>query len=275
MRKGLNSRLKMAGLFLALITGLPVALLQINCDEVPVPSAQAPMRTHVVQTGEFLRSIAGQYDVSWEAILLTNETYLQAQYEETCGSKPESYTNNARRRGTFCNNRYHRPYGNTLKPGWKLNIPASTAPAAINAVVEAAHGDRIALVIDDTGSMNEDRQRVSAFYLAAIQQYSKRLTGVWLYADGVVRKYEGGNVRFSTSGNVENTFGALREAAATSPDTIILVTDEPGDDWDWSEVNRLPPVLAHCLKDGGTFLCEENLRRVAQETNGRYTAGIK
>lgn len=243
----------------------------------PTPTVQAPpppepLKEHKVLKGQFLRWIADQHNVSWEAMLLKNEGFLQAKYSEVC----KKYREQVKKAGNslFCNDRYNRPYGNTLLPGWKLAVPSATAPAHIGSVVASLKGDTVALVIDDTGSMNNDRAEVAGFYLAALRQHQKKVVGVWLYADGKVRKYEAGGVKFLVNGNLENTFGALREAAASKPDTIVLVSDEPGDDWDWSQVSKLPPVVAHCLAEQGRAMCASNLQRLATATKGRYEGGL-
>lgn len=236
---------------------------------------------HVVKRGQYLQWIASRYDVGWEAMLLANEDFLRERYGEVCNRLSQKFRNRQRDRGTrkgglyYCNDQFNRPYGNTLRPGWRLAVPAATAPAQIDDVVADMKGNRIALVIDDTGSMSDDLEKVGEFYLAALRKYKKQLVGVWLYADGQVRKYEAGGVRFFAEGQLENTFGALSEAAREKPDIIVLVTDEQGDDWRWPLVGRLPPVVAHCLRDRQENLCQDNLQRLAKQTQGRYVPGIK
>lgn len=238
-------------------------------------------KTHRVKRGQFLRWIADEHNVGWEAMLLVNEGFLKTKYEEVCGDLSSGFRNRKGDRGRskggqfYCNDRYNRPYSNTLRPGWELIVPAATASLNVEAVVADIKGDKIALVIDDTGSMTDDRQKVGTFYLAAFRKYQKQLAGVWLYAEGKVRKYKGGGVEFLTDGDTENTFGALTAAAREKPDMIVLVTDEPGDDWQWDKVSDLPPVIAHCLPDQGEILCRENLQHLAQKTRGQYVEGIK
>ncbi len=244
-------------------------------DTEPVVEVPAPQAVHIVQSGDFLQKIAKDYGyeyVSWEDILLTNEAYLQGQYQATCGRKADSYRNDPARSGTYCNDLYNRPYGNTLQSGWTLTIPAATAPAEVREAITAiaAPGDKVALVIDDTGSMDDDTKTVARFYSAALQEHGNDIVGVWLYADGNVRRYRAGSVEYRRTGDLENTYGALLEAADESPDVIVLVTDEPGDDWNWSEADDLPKVIAHCIEDVGRSLCGPNLRRLATLTGGQY-----
>lgn len=234
-----------------------------------------PQAIHTVKSGEFLVAIANKYqNVGWEEILLANESFLKTKYDEVCGKKSQSYRSRPSRRGLFCNDRYRRPYGNTLMPGWQLIIPAGTAPPEIEDVVSQSTGHQIAIVIDDTGSMGNDIQTVSQFYAAAVRKHGKEIIGIWLYADGQVRRYEAnGTVSFQRAGGHENTYGALKAAAQAQPDTIILVTDEPGDDWRWPVgvgTMGLPPVVATCLPENGTYECAGNLQRLVKEVGGKY-----
>ena len=246
----------------------------------PVPQqavVAADEKTHVVRRGEFLRMIAGNYPgIGWEDVLLRNETYLREQYNLTCPKLSSRYTNRPGRKGSYCNDRFNRPYGNTLRAGWRLLIPSGTAPQSIAAVVAGISGKRVALVIDDSDSMTEDRRAVGQFYTAALRQYGKDLIGVWLYADGHVRHYEAGSVEFKTDGGIENTRSALEAAAAEKPDAIVLITDEPGDDWgDW-RLPPMPPVYAHCLPNvGGQFECDETLHRLVKHAGGQYISKLE
>jgi hypothetical protein len=152
-------------------------------------------------------------------------------------------------------------------------IPSNATTPEISEAIAKIPGNKIAVVIDDTGSMNDNRRKTAELYLAAINSQGKEIAGVFLYADGQVRKYEGGGVReiqFQTDGSRENTFQALQEAAKLSPDAIVLVTDEEGDDWDWSKTGNLPPVIAHCLPDQGQCECRPTLMQVAEDSKGQY-----
>lgn len=243
---------------------------------VAAPKSQA---THVVKRGDYLKSIALRYEnVTWEAILLQNEDYLKVKYVETCDPLPTKITNNPRRRGLFCNDRFHRPYGNTLKPGWQLLIPAGTAPAEVEQTIKdfTDAGDDVSIVIDDSGSMTEDRRTVAQFYMAALQKHGRNVEAVYLYVDGTVRRLEVPQDierEMHTAGGMENTYEALRAAAKDGPDKIILITDEPGDDWPVNfDTIKLPPVIATCLAEQGMRQCEGTLNRVAQVTHGKYVA---
>ncbi len=238
-------------------------------------------QTHRVRRGENLTEIADRYKIGVESMMLANERYLQGRYKTACDDLSRNFRNRRRDRGTsggglfYCNDRFRRPYGNTLQSGWRLAVPSGISSQSVSEAVSRIRGNRIALVIDDSGSMTNDRERVAQFYLAALRQYGKRLTHVWLYADGKVRRYEGGNVEFLTSGTYENTYGALTAAAQEHPDAIVLVTDEPGDDWNWQGATGLPPVVGHCLADQGRTECAGTLRQLARVTQGQYLTGLQ
>lgn len=246
---------------------------------VSPPAQVAPEVEHqsyTVVKGDFLKKIADDHNVAWEAVLLLNEDDLKVKYEDTCSTKSQKYRANPKRRGLFCNDRFNRPYGNTLMPGWELKIPTTVAPTKIEATVASIAGNRVALVIDDTGSLGNDRTVVSEWYLAACRKSGKQIIGVWVYSDGEVRHYnDAAGVELRTVGGLENTYGALKIAASEKPDSIVLVTDEPGDDWgDWSGVSSLPPVVAHCLLDPMAMSCEPNLKRLANATRGQFVVGL-
>lgn len=240
----------------------------------------APSSEYVVQHGDSLWTIGLRESVDYLQIAATNRAYLIAKYDERCAQLLARYRGR-HKRGWYCNDRRADTWANSLKPGDVLQIPEpmpAEAPPEIKEMIEIVQNARepIALVIDDTGSMSNDRQIVMDWYLAIALDKGKEVTGVWLYSNGNVEYVNPrGTVTLSTTGGIENTYGALREAAGSRPRpaSILLVTDEQGDDWDWSRVNALPPVFGHCLPDGGYTGCEENLRRVARETGGGYIRG--
>jgi len=236
------------------------------------PPRPAMHEVYTVKRGDFLRKIAQEHGVEWEAMLLVNEEYLKAKYEEVCVNGQVRL-----KHSLFCNDKYKRPYGNTLSPGWEIKIPANSAPQNVNQAVAQIQGKRVALVIDDSGSIGNDRKMVSEWYLAAFKTHGKEIIGVWLYSDGHIRHYtQAAEVVLRAAGSYENTYSALRAAAQEKPDSIVLVTDEPGDDWgNWSGVESLPPVVAHCLPDPLHMSCEANLKRLAAATHGQYMMGLQ
>jgi hypothetical protein len=250
-----------------------VALFMVACgssDREPINIGErSNQATHVVRRGDFLKNIAPRYEnVGWESILVRNEDFLKSMYERTCGDRRDR--NLPGRRGLFCNDRYNRPYGNTLMPGWELVIPAADAPQEIVDVVRRTEGQKVALVIDDTGSMRDDNRTVALYYDAALRDHGRDIVAVCLYADDDVRCVDAGNVGFRTVGEVENTWGALQAAADYNPDVIFLITDEAGDDWPRTWLFKsLPPVVATCLDDGG-FQCEQTLGELVTEFGGEY-----
>ncbi|MBI2483408.1 LysM peptidoglycan-binding domain-containing protein [Candidatus Uhrbacteria bacterium] len=267
--------LAIAGCCFAIVL-LAVGYFACSEEEAPRDIHIPIQATHTVRKGEFLRSIAPQYtNVGWEDVFLANMEFLQGEYENVCNGKSSRYRNNPRRRGTFCNDRYKRPYANTLLPGWKLIIPIGKAPAVIADVIDRTKGEKVAIVVDATGSMANDQRIVALYYSAALRKYGRQITGIWMYGDGQVQHLDPeGFVDFrSTGGNLENTYGALKEAAKSNPDLIVLVTDEPGDDWEWPGLLSsmgLPKVIATCLPEGSDYLCEANLKRLVGEVGGEY-----
>ena len=96
------------------------------------------------------------------------------------------------------------------------------------------------------------------------------MTKVILYADGYVRELDPqGGLNLDTTGSVENTRSALETAARHRPDAIVLVSDEPGDDWDGFRGLKLPPVVAHSLEASA----DANLAEVARLTGGTFLKG--
>ncbi len=231
-------------------------------------------RVHVVKRGEYIVAIAKQYGppVGYEEMIARNEAWLRARYEHVYVKYSQRYRKGAGRRGHFCNDRLNRPYANTLLPGDELVIPSPTAPHAIDNIVAQEVGASAVLVIDDTGSMNNDRSIVAAWYATAMHSQGKAVKAVVLYSDGDVRTYSADQALESrrTSGQYENTRAALETAAKLKPETIVLVTDEPGDDWNELPELTSPKVVAHCLPDevDGRYYCEETLQRLARSTNG-------
>lgn len=252
--------------------------------KVVVPIAVTPsveqneMLEHTVLAGEYIISIAAMYGVPWESVVLTNENKLMANTQAYCANKPDSYTHKRGRRGHFCNflvfDEKGKPlvHANTLMPGDVLKIPSNTAPEQIQETVNAVSGERIVVVIDETGSMAgddgvDDRARVSSWYLQAIQNADKKIVKVIMFAEGSLRELDASAMEFHARGGFENTRHALEHAANKyKPDAIVLVTDEPGDDWaNWQSL-RLPPVIAHSLSRGS----DQMMRELASFTHGQF-----
>lgn len=242
-----------------------------NSTTVTATQSQQKLAPHTVARGEYIVSIAASLGVPWESIVLANEATLKNNTEKYCAGKSERYKNRSSRRGHFCNYRIvdkdGKPlvFANTLMPGDVLMIPSTSAPAQIQQAIANVKGNQIVVVIDDTGSMTDDRERVAAWYMQAVRNSGKQITKVILYADGYVRELEAGEVTFRTTGNFENTRSALERAATYRPDAIVLVSDEPGDDWKGFIGMKLPPVIAHSLDP----CADANLASVAHMTGGR------
>jgi hypothetical protein len=266
----MNTRITLLALF-------SISLLFVACAKDNGTSIDPEKyEVYTVVEGDILYNIAERFDTTLDLIVLANEAFLVRQYDEFCGRFDESVRNNPERTGVWCNDLFNRPYQNLIFEGNDLKIPRTDAPPVVEQAIAMATGDRIALVIDDTGSMRDDMIAVTEWYSNAVDNYGRDIVGIFLYADGDIRKFtRTGQVEYNTEGDVENTFQALQYAMEHSgrrgPDTIVLITDEPGDDWDWNEVDALPPIIANCL--GGSYYgrsCERNLTEAANRTGGQY-----
>lgn len=243
-------------------------LLGPNDQAITAPQSTA----HIVQKGEYIIKIAKEQGVPWEAIVLLNEESLRKNADERCKNFKTSYTENPIRHGHYCNKLVKDTSGrslvgaNTLQPGDTLLIPPKVSATEIASAVNAVAGKRIVLVIDDTGSMDDDRQRVSAAYMQAIANSGREIVRVLLFADNQIREYDIERPIFYTTGNRENTRAAIERANTFQPDAIVLVTDEPGDDWDPLYDLVSVPIIAHSLDPSA----DEMLRRVADHTHGQF-----
>lgn len=248
-----------------------------------VPTYQVTGQKYTVAKGDYIDRIAANLGVSASEMVLVNRAFLQAKFVETCDPLSERYTNNPGRRGTFCNERYKDPFKNTLRPGWQLDIPVAAPQGQASRQVEKAvethtkAGDRVAIVIDATGSMTEDREVAAQLYMAALRKHGRNIQAVYFYRDGDVwsiNNPDPDKVRsqITGAGETENTFEALRKASDDNPDAIILITDEIGDDWPGGRIKGLKPVIANCLPDRGGYECGTSLRRLVADVGGQYVA---
>lgn len=257
------------------VLGSLVTLVDLACTkEKPEPATQqVQYRTYVVQKGDFIIKIANQNNLPWESVMLLNEEELMRRANERCNQLPPKYTNNPRRRGYFCNEMlsYQGKQivgANSLKPGDIIKLPKDAPPAQIAEVVGRIQGKNVVIVIDDTGSMQDTRAQVANWYMREVAAHGKDIRRVILFADGQVREYDAAGVEFYTVGDIENTRAALERAADYNPDAIILVSDEPGDDWNNFEALKLPPVIAHSLDP----IADPNLSRVAKLSGGEFVS---
>lgn len=244
-------------------------------------SLAAHAETYTVKRGDVLIRIAAAHGVSVQDMLIANGEYLIGKYREVCGKKPPAYVNSPTRRGYFCNDakKSREPvHANTLKAGWQLTIPPKTASATVEQVIASTPGKRVALVVDATASMGGNIGRVAVEYRIASQTYGKSIVGVWFFADGEVWLGKPDDLlALPTRGNIENTYGALQKAQESSPDLIVLITDEPGDDWPSGAIAKFAPIIAHCLPEGGDgeYSCAPTLKRLVAATPGsRYVQGV-
>jgi len=202
----------------------PPADYRPEAVEMPTIDLTETALSHFVARGEYLQVIARKHAVSWEQVLLKNEEMLKEKYEQVCAGLPA--TSLKKRAALSCDDRRRKPYADNIHPGWKLMIPMTEAPNAVDVSVSSV-GRKIALVIDETGGSKDDIGGVSQQYLAAIRGQNKRLVGLFLVGDGGVRRYKAGVVYFLKTGGRDRAKSVLQKAAATLPDAIILVTRDP------------------------------------------------
>lgn len=248
--------------------------------------ALAADATYTVKKGQHLTWIAKQNGTTVAAMIVANEAELNANYDKQCARLSDSFRNRTSNKGAlkggkfYCNDRFTRGYAHTLNAGLVLKVAPTEAPKSIEETVIDIKGNNVTLVIDVTVSMNDKISKTASFYHAALKQH-KKVTAVYFYADGRVDRLENtGVVRIQeelvkrSNGGVENTFGALKEAAKDKPDAIVVVSDEVGDDWGkWEGVKDLPPVIAHCVSSNPGSDCRDSFQRVARETGGKYIEG--
>ncbi|HEY4522063.1 MAG TPA: LysM peptidoglycan-binding domain-containing protein [Candidatus Paceibacterota bacterium] len=240
-----------------------------------------------VKRGNNLSWIAKQHGVEPSAMIYANESMLQANYERRCSRLSDEFRSRTEKRDVgkgglyYCNDGKRRPYANTLNPGMRLVIPETSAPISVERTVREIRGKRIAVVVDETGSTSNKRQQIGEYYLAALKKHEREIVGIYLYTGKAVRKIDAVGVTDLSSvmhnrGGRENTHEALRRAADDRPDVIVLLTDEPGDDWQWHLVSALPTVIAHCLPEGGVAECRVNLQELVRQVGkgSRYIEGL-
>lgn len=279
--QNLNDRNKrrwlVMGVLFAIVAGLFGGMMLLRKQAVVPAATEAPSAEYKVKKGEFLIKIAKRAGVPWQAVMLINEQDLLARADERCSKLSEKYVEGKTRRGKtrrgyYCNEalKYRGKqiaFANSLKPGDTLRLPSAPTPTTISDAVQHIAGKNVVIVIDDSGSMGDTREQVGAWYAKEIEDAGKDITKVVLYADGQVRTYEsGGGIEFLTTGNFENTRNALTVAKGLNPDAIVLISDEPGDDWGNWDLTGFPPIVAHSLDAAA----DENLRRAANLTRGQF-----
>lgn len=237
---------------------------------------QQKFTKYTVRRGDFIISIAQRLGVPWESIVVANEHELALHAAQRCDKLSPEYRKNPHRRGRYCNELVtigSKPMvsANSLQPGDVLRIPSRTAPVSIQETINNVSGNKIAIVIDETGSMagddgEDDRERVASWYLQAVKNAGKQIGKVVMFADGHVRELEAEGINFQIHGGFENTRHALEWAKSYHPDAIVLITDEPGDDWHGFYNLNLPPVIAHSLHP----YADASLQKVARLTGGTF-----
>tara|TARA_Y100000310_G_scaffold342466_1_gene445874 strand:+ start:3066 stop:3977 length:912 start_codon:yes stop_codon:yes gene_type:complete len=262
-------------------------------SEIPTfTKAGVEFEDYVVRRGDFLWKIADAHDVPRLTLLTINEGHLRNLYEDRCTLLRERYRKR-RTGGHYCNEKYSEyVHANSLKPGDVVRIPHFAPSTEIAQAIIDVPGQKLSVVIDATGSMNNDidRKEVAIAYQQAIENAGREVISVWFYAFDDMEnrpiiwtiKPDGSTDLFAgvrSQGSFEAVYRALRKAyERDNPDAIVLIGDEAGDDLagHWGQMAKLPPVLAHCIKDQNVpRSCTKTFKRIASETGGTFrTSGI-
>jgi hypothetical protein len=294
--------------FILCMLGLGLWLIWHTLREQPVESiivtetaaetvAPLPLvTTHVVRRGQSLGTIARDWAPDGTTgidLVALNEAVLAPVFVERCEGLSEAFrTREAIDRSIwergggeyFCNitkgNDNFPAWANSLVPGDIIYIPTAVSATStqalagetarnVNTAVAGLSGNRIVLVVDASGSMDDasDRAKVTALYNTLL---TERILGIVAFAetatvvDNLDFSVDVGNTR------VENIGNALQTAAGMGADAIILIGDEPGDDIVEADFTDMPPVTAHCIAENNTALCTESFTRIATVTGGQY-----
>lgn len=258
---------------------LRISLRIALCFGLLALSGVSQASEYIVQKGDSIEGVARKFDLVPKELFKANEKALQ-EAAATC--RP------SRRSGYFCNSRRANTtwsmIANTLPLGQKLTIPGGgyvyggsipTINPAMSAAVAEMIADptkkRVAIIVDETGSMGGNALALLRLYRETVRAHAdKTITGVWLFRDGQVRRVEPDafEAQYKPQGYVENTYASLLDAQKSNPDILVLITDEPGDDWpaDW-KLKLTSAVIAHCLPEGGRkgeFSCRHTLKALPQ-----------
>jgi hypothetical protein len=240
----------------------------------PAPDIVIDMPTvyHEIRRGEYLHKIALKHHVSWEQVLLANETMLKERHNEICDELAKRPGTGKKRTLLGCNPASRMPYAGNLKPGWTLTIPQAEPPRTVNDAVEGA-GKRVALVIEDTGS-GDLAKTIAQMYLSALREHGKRLVGVYLISGGNVRLYRRGDVIILSKQTAEDGIEALQMVAHVSPDAIILIASGSHAERP-IETGGLPPIITHCIPNHLAGECRNGLADLANATGGSFVPSLQ
>ncbi len=254
-------------------------------------------KKHTVKKGEFLNAIAGRYGVEREALILENAKMLIDEYEDAC---ERAHKKAHKSKSLFCNENYKRSWSNTLLPGWKITIPAAASTstemtttfgaekvAAITTAVSSLSGDdSLSVLLDVSGSMGSKRQMVAQYVMDTLKVSGKKFAGLYVYSAEVrsinnaidapsLREALTASYSSSVVGDtsIENTHKALKYVFANKKAThVLVISDEVGNDWNWSTVKDMKNIIAVCVSNTqGQEPCNDSFKKLSKEaTNSKY-----
>lgn len=254
--------------------------------------AEVEVRPYTVRRGEALGTIAQQRSVDGTSsicLAALNEAVLSDGYVNRCKAV------SVRAGRFYCNdalgNDNFPAWTNSLQPGDQIMVFA-TIPDQANEIVasdtvsgEVAHdinvavreitGSKVVVVIDGSGSMNNDSDRAAAAGLYS-NLLGDRVAAVVVFSEETAVITSPNADTFPNIGNTDVGYGqneyvekALRVAASLEADHIVLIGDEPDYDRNANYIG-LPSVTTHCLpNEGGQRECDANYRHIAVTTSGQ------
>lgn len=282
-------------------TGKITTSVPVNTKVVDTKPAQAvtsaAVKKHTVKKGEFLNAIADRYGVEREALILANAKMLINEYEDAC---ERAHKKVRKSKSLFCNENYKRSWSNTLLPGWKIKIPVVTNTstemttafgtekvAAITTAVSGLGGnDSLSVLLDVSGSMGSKRQMVAQYVMDTLKASGKKFAGLYVYSAEVrsinnaidepsLREALTASYSPSVVGDtsVENTHKALKYVFADKKAThVLVISDEVGNDWNWSTVKDMKNIIAVCVSNTqGQEPCNDSFKKLSKEAiNSKY-----
>ncbi len=255
------------------------------------------LKLHTISSGQNFGTLARDHapdGTGGRCLSRINEDVLAPAYLSRC----KDIRRNLLDDGYYCNdakaNENFPAWANTLNVGDEVYIienlitttsvtqPSSglsgTITRDINVAIADITGKKIVLVVDVSGSMDDesDQAKVLELYGALL---NTRLAGVVFYSQYAhftsADELNTGDIfaswNRSLTGNSsdEHVMTALELARNSSADAIVLIADEPGVDtggWGFKRaLRKLPPVTAHCLE---SIECSNVFKVIANETGG-------
>ncbi len=224
-----------------------------------VPATVQKVITHTVQWGDTLTWISRQHWVSLENLLTSNQSMLDRKFLEICKRTSANVWK-------WCNAPAHsiKPWmeivipttnGVTYNPSTNtLTLPSKTDSTKTNKWLDVDKKvpepvrdilkryiepvlptDKIAVVIDVSWSMSEDRDTVTDWMASWIWWLAKGQTTFYTYSEQTHWPFDNPkNVDFNAYhgwGGTENVHSAIQKAIRDWATKVIVITDEAWDDW--------------------------------------------